>query len=220
MDLDHLLFCANHPEKIAKRHCNKCNQDVCNECVFDLHIEHHPEITKINYLIDNKSERFTYAISEEIKKIINDSLEALKPQICELVLNKTKDYINTHKNLQLKASVPVETNDKLPNYIKSERTKKLDTNKSNIRSSYNTVNNMTKIFDNKFAKEYTKKTVPDAEKGISSRTTHIYQNENKPKEEGAAAVKSYEKLEDNNPLKKGVKGKGVNDMKHIFEGNK
>ena len=50
--MEHLLFCVNHPEKIAKRHCNKCDQNVCNECVFDSHIEHHEEIKKLEYTID------------------------------------------------------------------------------------------------------------------------------------------------------------------------
>ena len=52
--MDHLLFCVNHPEKIAKRHCNKCDQNLCNECVFDSHIEHHEEIKKLEYSIDIK----------------------------------------------------------------------------------------------------------------------------------------------------------------------
>ena len=35
--MEHLLFCVNHPEKIAKRHCNKCDKNLCDECVFDTH---------------------------------------------------------------------------------------------------------------------------------------------------------------------------------------
>ena len=226
MDLDHLLFCANHPEKIAKRHCNKCNQDICNECVFDLHIEHHPEITKINYIIDNRSEKFTYTISEEIKEIINKSLEALKPQICQIVLDKTKEYINTHKNLQLKASVPMDASERQPNYVRaSERAKQSDSNKANnIKSSYSSVANMTKIFDNNFAKENARKTMPTSYRPsnpvIQEKKENEEKNENSNVVSSAGVVKSYDKLEDANPFKNGAKGKGVKGMASIFEGNK
>ena len=224
MDLDHLLFCANHPEKIAKRHCKKCNQDICNECVFDLHIEHHPEITKINYLIDNRSEKFTYTISEQIKEIINKSLEALKPQICQIVLDKTKEYINVHKNLQLKASVPMDASERQPNYVRaSERAKQSDSNKANnIKSSYSSVANMTKIFDNNVSKVNVKK-VSHTQKNRNEKPVIKEQKEEESKNSvvsSAVVVKSSEKLEDENPFKKGTKGKGVKDLKSIFETNK
>ena len=66
--MDYLLFCVNHPEKIAKRHCNKCDQDLCNECVFDSHIEHHEEIAKIEYSIDD-----AFRECDELKEIALES---------------------------------------------------------------------------------------------------------------------------------------------------
>ena len=203
MNLDHLLFCANHHEKIAKRHCKKCNQDICNECVFDLHIEHHKEITKINYKTDNRSEEFTNKISEEIKEIINKSLESLKPQICQIVLDKTKEYINIHKNLQLKSGIPMNANEKLPNNVLvSEKEKQNDSNE---------INNAKK--------ENEKNTVVLNQKNKSE--VHVIKeqkkNENKnnivPK---AKAVSSFDKLEDANPLKNGPRERGVKDLVKVF----
>jgi hypothetical protein len=106
--MDHLLFCVNHQEKIAKRHCNKCDQDLCNECVFDSHVEHHEEVKKIEYTIDTKKTNFSEMLSKDIKLIVEKSLNDLKPKIYKLVLEKTQEYIKDHKNLQLKLNQPTE----------------------------------------------------------------------------------------------------------------
>ena len=100
--MDHLLFCANHTEKIAKRYCNKCDQNLCNECIFDSHIEHHEEITKLEYSIDIKKDNFSQILSKDIKLMIDKTLNDLKPEIYKLVLAKTEEYIKDHKNLHLK----------------------------------------------------------------------------------------------------------------------
>ena len=100
--MEKLLFCLNHPTKIAKRHCNKCDQNLCNECVFESHIEHHLEINKIQYSIDTNQTNYSTVLTREIKSIIDKSLQDLKGQIYHLVLNKTLEYIKEHKNLQLK----------------------------------------------------------------------------------------------------------------------
>ena len=100
--MDHLLFWANHQEKIAKRHCNKCDKNLCNECVFDSHIEHHEEIAKLEYSIDTKKVNFSQILSKDIKSIIDKTFNDLKPEIYKLVLEKTEQYIKDHKNLDLK----------------------------------------------------------------------------------------------------------------------
>ena len=203
MNLDHLLSCANHPEKIAKRHCKKCNQDICNECVFDLHIEHHKEITKINYTIDNRSEEFTNKISEEIKEIINKSLESLKPQICQIVLDKTKEYINIHKNLQLKSGIPMNANEKLPNNVLvSEKEKQNDSNEINNAKKENEKNTVVLNQKNKSEVHVIKE---------QKKNENI--NNNVPK---AKAVSSFDKLEDTNPLKNGPRGKGVKELAKVY----
>ena len=120
--MDHLLFCANHPEKIAKRHCNKCDQNLCNECVFDSHIEHHEEIKKIEYSIDTKKDNFSQIISKDIKALIDRTFNDLKPEIYKLVLEKTEQYIKDHKNLHLKLNNIQEK--KTGNLIKKEENTK------------------------------------------------------------------------------------------------
>lgn len=122
--MDALLFCVNHPEKIAKRHCNKCKQNLCNECVFDSHIEHHEEITKLEYSIDTKKDNFSQILSKDIKLIIDKTFNDLKPEIYKLVLEKTEQYIKDHKNLQLKLNnIQEKKSGNLPK--KEEKTKPL-----------------------------------------------------------------------------------------------
>jgi hypothetical protein len=131
--MDCLLFCVNHPEKIAKRHCNKCDQDLCNECVFDSHIEHHEEIAKIEYSIDIKKDNFSKILSKEIESIIEKSLNDLKPEIKKLVLEKTEEYIKDHKNLHLKLN---NIHEKKPVNLpkKEEKTKPLNKQKESKES--------------------------------------------------------------------------------------
>ena len=149
--MDHLLFCVNHPEKIAKRHCKKCEQDLCNECIFDSHIEHHEEITKIEYKIDIKKTSFTDQITKDIKLIIDKALDELKPKIKEEVLKKTEEYIKQHKNLQLKIN-PSITNPSTQNRKYSLRTatekkeeKKKISNEHNQQSKKTNKNISSKI---------------------------------------------------------------------------
>ena len=125
--MDHLLFCVNHPEKIAKRHCNKCDQNLCNECVFDSHVEHHEEIEKLQYSIDTKKENFSQILSKDIKFIIDKTLNDLKPEIYKLVLEKTEQYIKDHKNLQLKLN-NIQEKKSVKLAKKEEKTKPLNKN--------------------------------------------------------------------------------------------
>ena len=131
--MDHLLFCVNHPEKIAKRHCNKCDQNLCNECVFDSHIEHHEEIAKLEYSIDTQKDNFSQILSKDIKLLVEKALNDLKPEINKLVLEKTEQYIKDHKNLQLKLNNIQEK--KTVNITKKEeKTKPLNKHKENKES--------------------------------------------------------------------------------------
>ena len=125
--MDNLLFCVNHPEKIAKRHCKKCEQDLCNDCVFDSHIEHHTEITKIEYSIDTKQTNFSQILSKEIKAIIDKSLNDLKPQLYQLVQAKTEEFLKDHKNLQLKLNKK-EKKTNPPSSIPNQQEKKPNSN--------------------------------------------------------------------------------------------
>ena len=118
--MDHLLFCVNHEEKIAKKHCKQCDQNLCNECVFDLHIEHHTEIDKIEYSMDTKQVKYSQILSEEINAVVEKTMKELKPKISQLILEKTEEYIKSHKNLQLKLNQPKEKNPYAP-HVKEEK---------------------------------------------------------------------------------------------------
>ena len=153
--MDHLLFCINHPDKIAKRHCKKCDQNVCNECVFDFHIEHNLEIEKLEYSIDTKNLKITQILSKDIESIINKSLNDLKPQIYKLVLEKTEEYIKDHKNIQLKLS--------------HKPTPKQNINKGDLKNQIKTTNTNSNI--NERAKMF---------EGINKRESQKIYDENNP----------------------------------------
>ena len=125
MESQNDIFCSNHSQKFAKRHCNKCSQNLCNECVFDSHIEHHEEITKLEYSIDTKNNNFSQILSKDIKLLIDKTLNDLKPEIYKLVLEKTEQYIKDHKNLHLKLN---NIQDKKPGNVikKEEKTKPIN----------------------------------------------------------------------------------------------
>ena len=191
--MDHLLFCVNHPEKIAKRHCKKCDQNVCNECVFDSHIEHHTEITKIEYAIDTKQNHFSQFLSKEIKSIIDKSLEDLKPQIYQLVQKKTEEYIKEHKNLDLKLNLP----------------KDKKTNNQNAHKDPNLHHTNHTTINKKDNKEHTKKGNETVSGNIGQRAKLF---------DGGKTTEKPKNYDENNPYKKGAsKGKGVKDMAKLFE---
>ena len=197
--MNHLLFCKNHPEKFAKRHCNKCDQDLCNECVFDSHIEHHSEINKIEYTIDTKSCNFAKLLSDDIKLIVDKSLNDLKPQIYKLVAEKTEQYIKDHKNLQLKLAQNQPKKTAPGSAVKRET-------KANIRANISAKKS-------KEIKEAPKnQPVSNTTKAsISQRAKLFSNNKNNYREVG-------KKYDDNNPYKKGAdKNKGVKDMAKIFD---
>ena len=196
--MDHLLFCVNHPEKIAKRHCNKCDQNVCNECVFDSHIEHHKEINKIEYTIDTKQNHFSQILSKEIKSIIDKSLEDLKPQIYKSVQKKTEEYIKEHKNMELKLNLPKEKTH-APNAHK-------DHNDQNHHPSHATKKENK---DNKDNKEGKNKSNPTASGNINERAKMFG---------GTKTTDKPKKVDANNPINKGApKGNAVKDRVKMFE---
>ena len=194
--MDHLLFCDKHPEKIAKRNCKKCNQNLCNECVLDFHIDHHEEITKLEYSIDTKKTNFTEILSKDIQSIIDKTLEDLKPKIYKEVEKKTEEYIKNHKNLQLKINSN-KTNPPPQNRRKSFRTEEKKDNKNKIAKPNHGGN-----------KE------PIKNKPISSNISNAIKDRAK-----IFTQKSKEppkNIDENNPLSKGVKG-NVNKKAKMFE---
>ena len=44
------ICCLNHPNKFAKRSCEKCKQLICNSCALDYHSDHIECLTNINQL--------------------------------------------------------------------------------------------------------------------------------------------------------------------------
>ncbi len=189
--MEHLLFCVNHPEKIAKRHCKKCDQNLCNECVFDSHIEHHEEITKLEYSIGAKKINFANILSKDIKAIIDKTLEDLKPKIYQQALEKTEQYIKEHKNLQLKLN----PNKEKPPVKKEFKTKPL---KREEKPKPNHQDN----------KDLKKNIITSSNSGNIKERAKMF---------GAQNSKEIAKnVDTNNPLNKGVKG-NVNKMAKIFE---
>ena len=89
----YLLFCINHPGKTAKRHCNECSQDLCNECVFESHLEHYKEITKIEYSIDT-----THFKSKEMKPVTNTKIHLNDELKSTFEMNESSSIVFIHMN--------------------------------------------------------------------------------------------------------------------------
>jgi hypothetical protein len=195
--MDHLLFCINHPQKIAKRHCNKCEQNLCNECIFESHIEHYEEITKIEYTIDTKHEHYSQFILKEIESIIEKSIKELKPQLQKIVLDKTEQYIKEHKNLQLKLSNPPE---KKP--LNHPEKKPLNHPEKKPVNAYHP------------PKQPKKK--ENLKNQIITKTGSFNINERAKMFSGQNSKEIKIKVDENNPFNKGKKG-NVKAMASIFE---
>jgi hypothetical protein len=193
--MDNLLFCDKHPEKIAKRNCKKCNQNLCNECVLDFHIDHHEEITKLEYSIDTKKTNFADLLSKDIKLIIDKTLEDLKPKIYQEVLKKTEEYIKTHKNLQLKINSN-KTNPPLQSRRKSFKTGE---KKEDIKITKPNHPGNKDPHKNKPTSSNPSNAIKEKAKLFTQKSKELPKN-----------------IDKNNPLNKGVKG-NVNKMAKIFE---
>jgi len=149
--MEQIIPCSAHPKKIAKRHCNKCNVDICNECVFQSHIEHHKEINKINYAIYPNTAAFNEYLTQEIKKMISSELKNLEETLLKLAAEKTSDYILRHTNLSYKVSkgagAPNQSKDFRP--PPREEKKPDSSNQGYEMPKKLGVRNMAKIFDKK-----------------------------------------------------------------------
>ena len=92
------IFCSNHSKKFAKKHCNKCNVDLCNECALDLHISHYQSLKKLENNAKNKVLDFSHFLREEIKNIIDNSLQDISSQIMINIQEKAVKMLEEYKN--------------------------------------------------------------------------------------------------------------------------
>ena len=92
------IFCSNHSQKFAKRHCNQCNVDLCNECALEFHISHHQSLKKIENNAKNKVLDFSNLIREELVKIIDNSLHDISSQIIRNVQESAVKMLEEYKN--------------------------------------------------------------------------------------------------------------------------
>ena len=98
------IFCLNHRTKYAKKHCELCNSDLCNECALDLHIDHYQSLKKIENSSKKKELNLSEIICDEIKKIVNNSLEDISLKVYnhikEKKLQNLKEYKINHPNIK------------------------------------------------------------------------------------------------------------------------
>ncbi len=91
------LFCSKHSHKHAKKHCIKCNENLCNECALDFHIEHYPSLQKLKYNSKQKYLNYSNLLCEEIKKLLNDSLNDVTLQLNTKIKNRAKNNLEEYK---------------------------------------------------------------------------------------------------------------------------
>ena len=97
MEIKKEIFCSNHLKKHAKKHCGQCNLNLCNECALDLHIDHYSSLSKIDYAPKKKFLNYSELLCEEIKKIINGSLDGLSSSIYANLLENAKKGLEEYK---------------------------------------------------------------------------------------------------------------------------
>ena len=92
------IFCSNHSNKGAKKHCGQCNLDLCNECALDQHIDHYKSLEKIENCIKNKYLIYKEALDQEIKKILNNTADEISLKVYNNVQEKALKNFNEYKN--------------------------------------------------------------------------------------------------------------------------
>ena len=92
------IFCSNHSNKGAKKHCGQCNLDLCNECALDLHIDHYKSLEKIENCIKNKYLIYKEALDQEIKNILNNTADDISLKVYNNVQEKALKNYNEYKN--------------------------------------------------------------------------------------------------------------------------
>ena len=215
--MDHLLFCVNHQEKIAKKHCKQCDQDLCNECVFDSHIEHHTEIDKIEYSIDTKQVKYSKILAEELNAVIEKAMNDLKPKIYNLVLEKTEEYIKDHKNLQLKLNQPKDEKPQLKE--EKQNDKKVQAHK-NVQPPVNENKIQPPVKENKIQHPVKENKIQHPEKETKANLQNQIISE-KPKSSINDRSKMFEPKKDEfkkEETKRNVKKK-IGDLAKLYEQN-
>ena len=96
MEIQKDIFCSNHSKKHAKKHCNQCNLDLCNECALDQHISHYKSLQKIDYSSKKKILNYSDMLCEEIRKILNNSFDDMTIKVYKNVQEKALNYMKSH----------------------------------------------------------------------------------------------------------------------------
>jgi len=210
--MEEIIYCANHQKKIAKRHCNKCNVDICNECVIQSHVEHHNDIQKITYSINPKTTAFNDFINKEIQTLVKKELKNMEEHLLKLVTEKTADYIKNQKSISLKVSgAPAKISGAPPkvspppvkNEYKPPKKEKKEENKD-----------IAEIFEEAMHDE---ELVPPRRRRVTVAIGNMAKLFDGSKKSTAAP----KFVDQNNPFNKGAKeGCGVRNMAQIFDKNK
>ena len=136
------IFCSNHSNKGAKKHCGQCNLDLCNECALDQHIDHYKSLEKIENCIKNKYLIYKEALDQEIKKILNNTADDISLKVYNNVQEKALKNFNEYKNNEeenknktnfTKEDLVSDKSQNSDNSDKSEKSQKSD-NESNSAS--------------------------------------------------------------------------------------
>ena len=104
-----IKYCVNHQNEQAKRHCNKCNQDICSECALDLHSEHYKDIIKLDNqpkgapAAPPKKSGIEYKIftGEDLVKVIEINKDTIVSEVVKFKVEGNNKY---YGNLVLKFS--------------------------------------------------------------------------------------------------------------------
>ncbi len=142
MEIQKDVFCSNHSKKHAKKHCNQCNLDLCNECALDQHISHYKSLQKIDYSSKKNILNLSDMLCEEIRKILNNSFDDMTIKVYKNVQEKALNYMKSYpKNEPKKINI-------VKNEINKENKKFND-----VKYKYNELTNEKQNVIQKYIKE-------------------------------------------------------------------
>ena len=169
------IFCSKHSNKHAKKHCNQCNLDLCNECALDQHIDHYKSLEKIENSIKNKYLIYKEIINQEIKNILNNTIDDITLKVFNEIQEKAVQYFNEYKKSDDNQPKSINIQKTNINGEKDKEKEKKTDNESKSKLKEEKSNNNIK---NKEITSPIEEQQPSKKKEIESKKTDI-QNNNK-----------------------------------------
>ena len=88
---DPVLVCRQHPAWLVELYCHQCNQVICEECLFEVHLEHNVEDIQ-TVAAASRQKREEYSKRLKAKNVTLDSIQEI--DLSKTALNLAKSRIS------------------------------------------------------------------------------------------------------------------------------